>query len=491
MEEGSVYDRFRDVALCDMSRIALVVDDASYDYGTLLRWIDGAAAHLTARGCGPHDAVAVLVPNSLDFVVGVFATFAIGATLVPLNPSFRVDELSHYLGVSEPKAMLAPEAILATVGAALEIPIMASSIDTWTSEPRQAEGGAPVHECTGAGHGGVYMFSSGSTGRSKRISRSESQLLAEYDAMRRTVALSASDCILCTVPMFHAHGFGNALFAALLSGAKLVLRTREFNARAVVASMAEHGVTMYPAVPFMFKMIGETKFSKMPDLTRLRLMISAGAALPESVSRSVRDRLGHPVVQLYGSTETGALSINVMHGLDKPTSVGRPLQGYEIEVRSDEGVRLGPDERGEVWVRSPAMTQAYDGLADMSAACFVDGFFFTGDMGYHDADGDLYITERKKLLINVAGYKVDPLEVEDVLARHPAVQDVVVIGVPHPGYGEEVKAVIVTRPDPTVTPEELVQHAASHLAEYKVPRRVEFIAEIPRSPLGKVLRKYL
>lgn len=478
---GSIYSRFVQVAEAHASSTALVVEDHAYTYRELRELVDAFAHGLVARDCKPSDAVVILFPNSLDFIVGVLGTFAVGAKAAPLNPNFKLEEIQHALAATSARIVLAPEKLMECLP---DVPLAATSIAPWCSP----EG--PFEPPQG-GSAAVYMFSSGSTGRSKRVTRSEEQLLAEYEALRQTIDLRPSDCILCTIPLFHAHGFGNALFAALLTGAKLVLRTREFNARSTVRALVEHAVTIYPAVPFMFKMMSETRFAEPPDLSSVRLLFSAGAALPESVSQAFMDRFGHPVAQLFGSTETGALSINVAHPTEKPTSVGKPLHGYHIEIRDEQGQVLPADAKGEIWVRTPAMTHAYDGLEDMTAACFVDGHFFTGDLGSLDADGDLYIAERKKLLINVAGFKVDPLEVEEVLARHPAVADVVVVGAPHPGYGEEVKAVVVRKPDQCVSADELGRYAAQHLTDYKAPKRIEFIPEIPRSPLGKVLRKYL
>ena len=482
MMECSIYSRFVHVAEAHPARTALVVEDHSYTYGDLRERIDAFARGLLARDCTPSDAVAILFPNSLDFIVAVLGTFAVGAKAVPLNPNFKLDEIEHALTATAARFVLAPTKLLEALP---DVPASSDSVDAWSAPAEPLD--APSRRAEAA----VYMFSSGSTGRSKRITRSEAQLLAEYDALRRTIDLLPSDCILCTIPLFHAHGFGNALFAALLTGAKLVLRTKEFNPRSTMRALVEHGVTLYPAVPFMFKMLAETRFAEPPDLRAVRLLFSAGAALPESVSRSFLERFGHPVAQLFGSTETGALSINVAHPREKPTSVGRPLHGYAIEIRDEAGRALPSGTKGEIWVKSPAMTRAYDGLDDMTTACFVDGYFFTGDLGTMDDDGDLYIAERKKLLINVAGFKVDPLEVEQVLARHPGVADVVVVGAPHPGYGEEVKAVVVAKAEDQLSAEALGQYAAEHLTEYKVPKRIEFIAEIPRSPLGKVLRKYL
>ena len=202
-----------------------------------------------------------------------------------------------------------------------------------------------------------------------------------------------------------------------------------------------------------------------------------------------KSRLGAMLQQLYGSTETGALTLNLDSAEGTEESVGKPLQGITITILDEDRQPVPDGEIGEIAIRSPAMTTQYDGLAEMTAECFGDGYFFPGDLAAKNAQGQIYIKGRKKLLIIVAGNKVDPLDVEAVIKGHHKVQDAVVLGQAHPNYGEMVKAVVVA--DAGVSQEEIIALCAKHLAEYKVPKVVEFRSEIPRSPLGKILRKYL
>jgi long-chain acyl-CoA synthetase len=487
MDRSPLYSGLCRAARLDPEACALVIDGQEYRYAELVARVNRCAAGLARAGVRAGDAVAVAFPNSLDFVVGAFAAFALDAILVPLNPRFKEDELRHYLQLSRPTALLYPPSMQALVDT-LDVPSKARATSTEAVSVDEAGELAPSGSELLTG---IYMFSSGSTGKSKRVTRTQAQVFGEYQALVETIGLQQSDRILCTVPLFHAHGFANAMMAALLSGGRLVMVTTEFNARATMQALTSQAVTIYPAVPFMFKMLADTRFATPPDLSALRLAFSAGAALPEAVSKKFYEVFAKPVSQLYGSTETGAISINVAQPVEKPTSVGRPLHGTRIEIRDESGARLGADANGEVWVAAGTATSAYDGLSEMTAECFADGAFFTGDLGTLDADGDLYITGRKKLLINVAGFKVDPLEVEEVLSRHAQVSEVVAIGVPHARAGEKIKAVVVLKESGAATQEELIEYAASQLAEYKVPKLIEFRAEIPKSPLGKVLRKYL
>jgi long-chain acyl-CoA synthetase len=249
-------------------------------------------------------------------------------------------------------------------------------------------------------------------------------------------------------------------------------------ARERVLKLLEHErVTVFPAVPFMFRMLAETHTGA--DLSAIRLCLSAGNALPRSTFEAFDRAFAVPIRQLYGLTETGTVTVNAH---DDPwatvASVGRPMPGIDVDVLDNAGNALDAGRIGEIAIRSPAMTRRYGGE------------FLTGDRGRLDDEGRLVITGRRKLLIDVMGDKVDPIEVEDVLAVHPKVREVVVVGIPSWVEGEElVKAVVVG--EEGCGERELIRFCRERLANYKVPSAVEFRDEIPRSTLGKVLRKYL
>ena len=242
-------------------------------------------------------------------------------------------------------------------------------------------------------------------------------------------------------------------------------------------------------MPFTLRLLAEAPGSA--DLSSLRLCISAANALPRSTFAAFESKFGVPIRQMYGCTEAGAVTLN----LDEDpranvTSAGRPLRGVEVSIVDDQGAELEVGRNGEVVIRSPAMTGGYAGMDELNELAFREIGYFSGDRGRLDEDGRLFITGRKKLLIDVRGDKVDPIEVEDVLAVHPKVSEVVVVGVASGVAGEELlKAVVVARRE--CQERELVRYCRERLADYKVPQLVEFRDEIPRNPAGKVLRKYL
>jgi long-chain acyl-CoA synthetase len=242
-------------------------------------------------------------------------------------------------------------------------------------------------------------------------------------------------------------------------------------------------------VPFNFRLMAEAPAGA--DLASLRLLFSAGTALPRPSFEAFGERFGLLVRQLYGSTEAGFMTANLdPDPVATFESVGTPAGDVEIRIVDEDGDTLPPGEEGEVLVNSPAMTEGYSDMEDLNREAFRDGYFHTGDLGRLDDEGRLYLTGRKKLLIEVGGYKVDPIEVQDVVVAHPKVREAVVVGAEGRVEGEElVKAVVV--PDEDVDDRELVEFCRERLANFKVPQIVEFREEIPKSPLGKVLRKYL
>ena len=276
---------------------------------------------------------------------------------------------------------------------------------------------------------------------------------------------------------------GCCLIAAVRNGATLVFLDDShpfvLSRRRALDLLEGEAVTVFPGVPFTFRLLAEAPGEA--DLSALRLCFSAGTALPRPTFDAFAVRFGVPIRQLYGSTETGTLTVNLD---DDPAasfaSVGKPVGEVRVEIRDDD----------EIAVSSPAMTQGYLGLDELNRHVFRDGWYLTGDLGRIDDEGRLFVSGRKKLLIEVAGHKVDPIEVEDVVASHPKVREAVVVAVAGGTGGEEtVKAVVVAGDG--CGEQEVIEFCRARLANFKVPRVVEFRDEIPKSPLGKILRKYL
>jgi long-chain acyl-CoA synthetase len=483
-----LYEMFRRTATRHPDTLAVVGEDGtSLTFAELRVAADTFAETLVAAGVSPGEHVVVVLPNTPAFVVSALAIARAKAVLVPLNPAYQEPELRYYLRECRAVAVVTEAQQAAScerVQRALNLPPRVFT-DVGGRHSASAAGLDPVDGSAPA----LCQYSSGSTGLPKPIVRTHAQLIAEAEHFGATVGLQAGERILTVVPLFHAHGFGNCLLAAAHAGATLVLLTA-FHRRRVIASIKEYRAAVFPGVPFMFGILASSGSIAAQPFPDLRLAFSAGAALPRDVFSNFREKFRIEVRQLYGSTETGSVTINLgdCDG-ERWASVGRPMRDVELRIVDAWGRVLGPGERGEILVRSAAMASAYRGLDAATAAAFRDGFYWTSDLGYRDDEGDLFLTGRTTIFIDTGGHKVDPVEVEQVLDSHPKIAQSVVVGVKG-RYGRQVvKAVIVAR-EPC-TAEEIAAWCRGRLADFKIPRVLEFRREIPVSPLGKILRKYL
>lgn len=477
-----VYALFQEQRQAQSDKLALVWKDQHYSYNSLGNAIDQLINDITAYGVTRQDQIALFVPNSPEFVIGTLATWATGASLLPLNTAYTEEELLSYTSSANVKLVLVTEKEEQRIK---DLGLPTLRIDAMP----EALASSPVITEASAENSALVMFSSGSTGTPKQVIRSYANVVSEVVNARSTLSLSASDTIMCCVPMFHAHGLGNCFLAALLNGGTLIIHSGEFNPRKVIKTIVANNVTIFPAVPFMCKMIAATPFKEAPNLEHLRLVYTAGAPLDEEIAQQFHQRFGMYLGQLYGSTETGAAAINAHPDEKNRTSVGKPLANTTIKIIDDEGNDLEPECEGEIVISTDAMATSYKGLDELTAETFKHDGYHTGDLGVISSEGYIRVIGRKKLMINVAGNKVDPLDIEKIVKQLPGVIDAVALGKPDPLYGEAVKVAIVSSGDLTI--EDVRAHCAKHLVEYKVPKIIDFINEIPKSPLGKVLRKYL
>jgi long-chain acyl-CoA synthetase len=449
-------------------------------YQQLRDKVDAFAAVLAKLSVNKNVAVATLLPNSDDFVIATLAIFKLGACLLPLNIKYTDGEIQAYLTQAKISVVITHDAEMSRIGS---LDVSAALIDVGsTAEPA---GLTPVEPDDS--DKALILFSSGSTGGAKQVVRSYRNLVAEGYAATQTLGITAKDVILCSVPLHHAHGFGNCFMAALFNGAKLVITPGEFNPRSIIKALVNHKVTIYPSATFMVKMLSTMRLREQPDLRALRLIFTAGAPLEPSVMTQFTELFKISPQQLYGSSETGAVAINL--GDSPANSVGRPLKTIEVYIYRDNGELADVGEQGEIVISSPTAAIAYEGMPEQTTATFKDGLYFSGDLGHIDDKGNVFVTGRRKKMINVAGLKVDPEEVESVLLRLKGVNEVVVLGKADGDYGEMVKAVFVA--DEPLLEAEIFNHCKPYLAEYKWPKNIEFRSEIPKSPLGKILKKYL
>src|SRR5271166_3854650 len=419
---------------------ALVYRDERITFADLVERIERLASGLSRRGIGPGDAVGLVLRDDPWFVASFHAITAMGATVVPVNPAFKQAELDFSFRSAGVAAVISDEraaGVCERIAAGLEGEVEVISTSTAHGQAHTLtslveEGSAERLAPRSAEETFVYQFSSGSTGRPKRVPRTHGQCAAEA-GLYRSLGLTHEDRIFSAIPMFHTWGMGACLFGAAASGATIVILEDPhpflLMRRRALELIERERATIFPGVPFNFRMMAEAPVGA--DLSSLRLCFSAGTALPRTSFEAFGERFGVLVRQLYGSTETGMITANMS---DDPVatfeSVGPPVRGVRVEIVDDDGTAVPSGEIGEVTVTSPAASSGYADADEASREAFREGRYFTGDLGRLDEDGLLYLEGRKKLLIEVGGYKIDPIEVEDVLVAHPCVSEAIVVGVP-------------------------------------------------------------
>jgi acyl-CoA synthetase (AMP-forming)/AMP-acid ligase II len=454
---------------------------------------------LNALGIGRNDRVAIVLPNGPEMATA-FTCIAAGAATAPLNPSYRAEDFEFYLGDLRAKALVVEEGantpaleVARKLGiAVLDLrPERGRGAGTFTLSPRDRLSGAPVRGgLAEPDDTALVLHTSGTTSRPKIVPLLQRNVVATARHIVGTLALRPEDVCLNIMPLFHIHGLMAATLSSLAAGAQ-VSCSPGFNALRFFAWLDEVRPTWYTAVPTMHQAIlaRAERNREIVQRSRLRFVRSSSASLPPQVMAELESTFRAPVIEAYGMTEAAhqMASNPLPPRARKPGSVGLAA-GPEVAVMDDGGKLLDRGEIGEVVIRGPNVTPGYESNAEANARAFTGGWFRTGDQGVLDADGYLRLTGRLKELINRGGEKVSPLEVDEALMDHPAVQQVVAFAMPHDTLGEEVAAAVVLREGKQATERELRTFAATRLAEFKVPRRILIVTEIPKGATGKLQR---
>ncbi len=468
-------------------RTAIETQESAVGYADLLHAVDGFGVQLRDAGISKGDRVMLLLPNSVEFAVATFAVAKLHGIVVLVNTSSKSNELSFYLRDSGARKVITTPQLRAEHGELIrEIGATCMLIDndglkcaslTDQSDRSIFEGDA------------VYQYSSGSSAMPKRVVHTHAELDAETFGFTRTLKLTADDSILTAVPMSHSYGFGSCMLAAIRVAARLVVMT-SFNRRQVLRALAEKRISMFAGVPLIYNVLANSPSIPDTRFPEMRFAFTGGAPLEKTTYDRFLNKFGVPIRSLYGTTETGCVtaSLGSIEG-DLWASVGKTVLNAHVKIVDEAGKEVPAGQDGEVFIRSPGMAAGYRTLTEETERSFVDGYFRPGDLGRLDADGNLFVTGRTTLYINVGGNKVDPAEVEAVINSHPAVSECVVLGVASDSSNEVVKAAVVSNGDCRAG--DIREWCRGRIADFKVPRIVEFRDEIPRNPMGKILRKYL
>jgi acyl-CoA synthetase (AMP-forming)/AMP-acid ligase II len=451
---------------------------------------------LNARGIGRNDRVAIVLPNGPEMATA-FVAIACAATTAPLNPAYREEEFEFYLSDLRARALVVEQGSDSpAVSAALSLGIPVLEIVPGDVAGTFSFAGAP--EAGSGADGGLaqaddvalVLHTSGTTSRPKIVPLTHRNLCASARNIRTTLALTPEDRCLNVMPLFHIHGLMAAIMASLSAGASVVC-TPGFNALKFFGWLQDARPSWYTAVPTMHQAIlaRAPRSREIVNGAELRFIRSSSSSLPPQVMAALEETFDAPVIEAYAMTEAShQMSSNPLPPRPrKPGTVG-VAAGPEVGIMDEAGNLLAGGAVGEIVIRGDNVTLGYENNPKANAENFTNGWFRTGDQGVMDEEGYLSITGRLKEIINRGGEKISPREVDDVLMDHPAVQQVVTFAMPHPKLGEDVAAAVVLREGQEATEREIREFAAIHLADFKVPRKVLFLEEIPKGATGKLQR---
>jgi acyl-CoA synthetase (AMP-forming)/AMP-acid ligase II len=469
-------------------------------YRALRAHVANTVAALNARGIGANDRVAIVLDNGPEMATA-FLGIAAGATAAPLNPSYRADEYEFYLTDLKAKLLViaaGKETPAEAVATKLGVPIARliahpeQGAGSFTLEFPSSTAARPVQAPRMASPDDIalVLHTSGTTSRPKIVPLAQRNVCASAANIRRTLSLTRNDVGLVVMPLFHIHGLMAALLAPLSAGGA-VCCTSGFNALKFFSWLSEAKPTWYTAVPTMHQaiLLRAPKNADAVAASRLRFIRSSSSAMPPTVLAELERVFRAPLVEAYGMTEAShqMASNPLPPGARKPGTVGLPA-GPEIRVVDERGSTVAGGSRGEIVIKGANVMAAYENNPAANESGFIDGWFRTGDVGTMDEDGYLSIVGRLKEIINRGGEKISPREVDEVIMEHPAVHQCVTFAIPHDMLGEDVAAAIVLREGHTANDRELREFAAVRLADFKVPKKIVIVKEIPVGPTGKLQR---
>ncbi len=502
--------------------------DLTLTWGDVDQASDALASLLVARGFEPGDRMALCVQNNPAFTIGLIAAWKARGIAAIISPMSKSTEFARSVTELEPRALICLDVhyegvardVLAAGGTGIQIVVTVSPLDFQTRDDRRMFSGNArrrtppdtVDLARLVAHGAVRTVdrhraapndvaviapTSGTTGVPKGAMLTHHNLLFSGQAYRELTGLRAGEPILAMAPLFHVTGLVGGVILGLISQSPIVL-THRFNPLVVVDAVRERQPVFTIASITAYKALAAEPTVTAPDLASLRIRYSGGLPIEPHVVDELEDRLGGYIHNAYGQTETASPSHVVPYGQRAPVdhntgvlSVGLPVPGTVVSVVDGDGLPVPTGNFGEIITSGPQVMAGYWRRPDASADALTGGGFATGDIGFTDKDGWFYVVDRSSDVINAAGYKIWPFEVEQVLVSHPAVLEVAVIAIADDYRGQSVRAYIVLETGHTASPAELIEYSRDRLAAYKYPREIEIVDSLPRTATGKLLRRRL
>ena len=493
---ANAYHVFAARFMQDLARPCIEAESGRvYSYAEVESTSARLARFFSELGLTKGERVAVQVEKSPEALFVYLAVVRAGLVYLPLNTAYQRGEMEYFLKDAEPALLICAPSSLDTLRPLAQA---AGTQHVYTLD--ESGGGTLLEVCRNtrdtfdtaaatADDLAAILYTSGTTGRSKGAMLTHGNLTSNAITLHSYWGFRESDVLLHALPIFHVHGLFVASNVCLLNASKMYF-LRKFDAKQVLAYLPR--ATVFMGVPTYY-----TRLLAEPGLSRsvcggMRLFISGSAPLLAETFASFRDRTGHTILERYGMSETGMNTSNPLQGDRIAGTVGMPLPGVSVRVVDDADAPVAAEAIGHIQVKGPNVFKGYWRMPEKTRAEFTDdGYFRTGDMGKYDANGYLTIVGRSKDLVITGGYNVYPKEIETLIDEMPEVSESAVVGVPHPDFGEAVTAVVVRRPDAALSEADVIDRLKGEIANYKVPKHVYFVDELPRNTMGKVQKNAL
>ena len=475
-------------------------DGRRFTFAEFDQVVNQTAELLKTHGVGKGDVVSLLMPNSVEYIIAYFACWKLGAIAGPVNSLLKAQEISFVISDSETKALLVHPDFLPTVDSIRrELPGLSEVInfsDAATATKDFAgnvsltpPGSSDVNRDTEA----IIIYTSGTTGKPKGCLLTHGNLIANARQISEWLGFNKDDRLLTIMPLFHMNAVSVTTMSALYAGGSTVVSPK-FSSSRFWQIVSDYQITSFGSVATMLSMLLTTYPDGVPEglkTDQLRFAMCGSAPVPAEVMRTFEQTFNCLVIEGYGLSESTCRStFNPPDTRRRPGSCGMPI-GNEMQVVDDDDEEVANGELGEIVLRGENILKGYYRNPEATATAFRNGWFHTGDIGYRDADGFFYIVDRKSDMIIRGGENIYPREIDEVLYQHPAVAAAATIGVPDKLYGEEVAAFIVLKKGREATEEEVIAFCRKQLADYKCPKSVRFVTEIPKGPTGKLLKREL
>jgi len=465
--------------------------DLQFTYADLWSKSLWVAGHLRAEhGIRPGDRVAIWLKNCPEFVAGVFGILQAGAVVVPINNFLKPAEVNYILNDGGIEILISDAELSAHFSEfqAERKSLKILKVEEFTSEIIKHKSQIINYERNEKDLA-VIIYTSGTTGKPKGAMLSHGNLLHNVNSCRLVLQAVPDDCLAVLLPMFHTYMMTVGIFLPFTVGGSIVLVKSLHPPRAMLQEIFSRRATILPAVPSFYRMM---LGAQLPVPLPIRIFISGSAPLPMQTLKEFEEKFKVPLIEGYGLSEASpVVSKNPLKGIRKAGSIGLPVANVEMSVQNESGKFLGANETGEICVRGGNVMQGYWNQPEETKKVFRGDWLLTGDIGYRDADGYYYITDRKKDMLLVNGINVYPREIEEVIYHFPGVKEAAVIGVPDARRGEQPVAFVAAAEGQTLDEKELLQFIRSQLADYKAPKQIIILSALPKNATGKILKTEL